>query len=157
MLVDLTKNKSGIGYDATQSIFVFTYLLTYLYLFHGAESFLKSQLILQLVKEFPAFSEPEGSLPYPQVPATCPYPESTPSRPHNSHFLKIHLNIILPSMSGSPQWSHSLRFPHQNPVHTSPLPHTHHMPRPSHSSRFYHVPSCYLNKLCFKLVKFLLV
>ena len=55
-----------------------------------------------------------------------------------SHFLKIHLNIILPSTSGSPQWSLSLRFPHQNPVHTSPLPHTRHMPRPSHSSRFYH-------------------
>ena len=55
-----------------------------------------------------------------------------------SHFLKIHLNIILPSMSGSPQWSLSLRFPHQNPVHTSTLPHTRHMLRPSHSSRFYH-------------------
>ena len=48
----------------------------------------------------------------------------------------IHLNIILPSASGPPQWSLSLRFPHQNPVHTSPLPHTRHMPRPSHFSRF---------------------
>ena len=55
-----------------------------------------------------------------------------------SHFLKIQLNIILPSTSGSPQWSLSLRFPNQNPVHPSPLPHTHHMPRPSHSSRFYY-------------------
>jgi len=55
-----------------------------------------------------------------------------------SHFLKIHLNIILPSTSGSPQWSPSLRLPHQNPVHASPLPHTRHMPCPSHSSRFYH-------------------
>ena len=50
---------------------------------------------------------------------------------HNptSHFLKIHLNIILPSAPGSPQWSLSLRFPHQNPVNASPLPHTRHMPR----------------------------
>jgi hypothetical protein len=27
-------------------------------------------------------------------------------------------------MPGSPQWFPSLRFPHQNPVRTSPLPHT---------------------------------
>jgi len=53
-----------------------------------------------------------------------------------SHLLKIHLNIILPSMFGSPQWPLSLRFPHQNPVHTSPLPHMCHMPHPSHSSRY---------------------
>src|SRR5215469_7750524 len=50
-----------------------------------------------------------------------------------SHFLKIHLNIILPSTSGSPQCSLSLRLLHQNHVHTSPLPHTCHMSRPSHS------------------------
>ena len=55
-----------------------------------------------------------------------------------SHFLKIHLNI-LPSTSWSPQWSLSIRFPHQNPVYASPVSHTRYMPRPSHSSRFYFV------------------
>ena len=55
-----------------------------------------------------------------------------------SYFLKIHLNIIFPSTSGSPQWPLSLRFPNQNLVHTSPLSHTRHLPQLSHSSRFYH-------------------
>jgi hypothetical protein len=39
-----------------------------------------------------------------------------------SYFLKIHLNIILLSTSGSSQWSLSLRFPHHIPVHASPFP-----------------------------------
>jgi len=39
-----------------------------------------------------------------------------------SHFLEIHLNIIFPSMPGSPQRSPSLRLPYQNPVNASPLP-----------------------------------
>ena len=55
-----------------------------------------------------------------------------------SHFLKTHLNITLSSTPGSPNWSLSFTFPHKNPVHASPLPHTRYMPHPSHSSRFYH-------------------
>ena len=63
---------------------------------------------------------------------------SIQSIPPTSHFLKIHLTIIISSTPGSPKWSFSLRFPHQNPVHASPVTHTRYMPRPSHSSRFYH-------------------
>jgi len=61
--------------------------------------------------------------------------------PTTSYFLKIHLNIFLPSTPGSTKWSLSLAFPHQNPVYASPLPHMRYMPRLSHFSRFYH-PNC---------------
>ena len=54
-----------------------------------------------------------------------------------SHLLEIHHNIH-PSTPRSPQWSPSLRFPQQDPIHPPLLPHISHMPSPSHSSRFYH-------------------
>ena len=63
--------------------------------------------------------EPEGSLPHSHHPANCPYSAPDKSSPYPpSHFLKIHLTIILPPF----KWSLSLSFPHQNPVQTSPLP-----------------------------------
>ena len=46
-----------------------------------------------------------------------------------SHLLEIHPNIR-PSMPRSPQWSLSLRFPHQDPIHPSLLTHMRHMPSP---------------------------
>ena len=50
-----------------------------------------------------------------------PPPVSILGRPnpvhiHTSHLLEIHSNIH-PSTPRSPQWSLSLRFPHQDPIH----------------------------------------
>jgi hypothetical protein len=73
--------------------------------------------------------EPEGSLPYSQVPATCPYPGPTPSSPH--HRLQLPedpLYIILPSTSGSPQMALS---PQASPPTPCALLSPRHMPRPS--------------------------
>ena len=73
----------------------------------------------------------------------CPPPVSILGQPNpvhipTSHLLEIHPNIIHPSMPRSPQWSPSLRFPQQDPIHLPLLTHMHHMPSPSHSSWFYH-------------------
>ena len=73
----------------------------------------------------------------------CPPPlpilsQLDPVQTLTSHFLKVHLNIILPSTPGSPKWFLFHKFPHQNSVCASPLPHTRYMPRPSHNSLFYH-------------------
>ena len=55
-----------------------------------------------------------------------------------SHFLKIHLSIMLPSTPGSSKWFLSLGFHHETRVYTPTLPHTSYMSRPSHSSPFDH-------------------
>ena len=43
-----------------------------------------------------------------------------------SHLLEIRPNIIHPSTPRSPQWSPSLRFPHQEPIKPSPHPYVPH-------------------------------
>ena len=47
----------------------------------------------------------------------------SPVHIRTSHLLEIHPNIIHPSTPRSPQWSPSLRFPHQDPIHpfSSPI------------------------------------
>ena len=62
-----------------------------------------------------------------------PPPVSTLGQPNPvripaSHLLEIRPNIIHPSTPRSPQWSLSLRFPHQDPIHPTLLTHT----RPAH-------------------------
>ena len=94
----------------------------------------------QLVKKFPVFYGTRRSIP---AFTNARHLSQSWARSIQSilpafHFLKIHLNIILPSTPGFHNRSISVGFPHQNPVYASPDPHTRYTPLPSHSSRFYH-------------------
>ena len=94
---------------------------------------------LQLVKKFPAFLwNPKVHYRTHKRPPNVPIlGQPNPVHIPTSHLLEIHPNIINPSTPRSPQWSLSLQFPHQDPIHPPLLAHTRHMPSPSHS-RFYH-------------------
>ena len=63
-----------------------------------------------------------------------PNPVHTPT----SNLLENHPIIIHPSTPRSPQWSLSLQFSHQDPIHPPLLTRTRHMPSTFSFSRFYH-------------------
>ena len=126
-------------------IYIHTYLLTYLftylltYLLTPCSRVLPEKLTgSQLVKKFPAFygtrrfitafaSACHLSLSWASsIQSIPPHPTSWRS----VLILSPHLRVGLPS------WALSVRFPHQNPVDASPLPHTRCIPRPSHYSHF---------------------
>ena len=105
---------------------IITYLFTYL--LHGAESFLRSYQVFSQSRNYPHLINTKVHHRSHKCPPSVPI-LSQIDLVHitTSHFLKIHLNIIPSSMARSPKWSVSFRFPHQNPVYASPLPHTHYM------------------------------
>ena len=74
---------------------------------------------LQIVKKFPPF---HGTRKFITALTSPPPHVSILGQPNpvyipTSHLLEIHPNITHPSTPRSPQWSPSLRFPHQDPIH----------------------------------------
>jgi hypothetical protein len=67
--------------------------------------------------------------------ANCPDHEKYHPSPSLSSASRRFNHLICAYVS---KWFLSLRFPNENPVYTSPLPHSCHMPCPSNSSRFDH-------------------
>ena len=57
-----------------------------------------------------------------RTPAVSILGQPNPIHIPTSHLLEIHPNIIHPSTPRSPQWSLSLRFPHQDPIHPLSTP-----------------------------------
>jgi len=69
--------------------------------------------------------KPEVSLRHSQVPANSPYPQPARSSPcPTSHFLNIHLNIVLQYTPGFSKCSVLSHVSLPNPVHASLLPYT---------------------------------
>jgi len=60
--------------------------------------------------------------------------------------------ILTSHLSRSIKWSRSLKFPNQNPVCTSPAPHSLHMPKPSHASWFDHLNNIWWGVQIIKLL-----
>ena len=105
--------------------YLLTYLLTYLFTYSMVQSPSWEANRFAASQEIPRISR------NPKVHYRThkrPPPVSILGQPNSvhiptSHLLENHPNIIHPSTLRSPQWSHSLRFPHQDPIHplSSPI------------------------------------
>jgi len=123
--------------------YLITYLLTYLFTYSLTQSLTHppihplthsltpwSRVLLEkltgshIVKKFPTFYGTQRFITV--FTSACnvylSWARSVQSMSPPSHFLKIHLNIILSLCKDLPMGSLSFRFPYQNPVCTSPHP-----------------------------------
>jgi hypothetical protein len=100
--------------------------LLYLYLLTAWCRVLFEKLTaLQLVKKFPAilWNPKVHHRTHKRPPPVPVLGQPNPVHIPTTHLLEIRPNIIHPSTPRSPQWSLSLRFPHQDPIHhlSSPI------------------------------------
>ena len=99
--------------------------MTLSYLLHGAESFWEANLLaasqdIPCISRIPKFHYRTHKRP----PPVSILGQSNPVHIPTSHLLEIHPNIIHPSTPRSLQWSLSLQFLYQDPIHPSLLTHT---------------------------------
>lgn len=96
----LYKESNGLLNNILLEASYFFHNTNHINLHHAEELFLRRYEILRQ-SNYLHFMEPPGSLPHSHEPTTCPHPQpdrSSPS-PSPSHFVMIHFNIIVPSVS----------------------------------------------------------
>ena len=97
----------------------------------SAASTRDSRILLNPKVHFPVHTSPPPGPVVSQInPVHVPPP---PSPTQSNFFYKIHFTTVHPFMPRYSKWSVYPRFPHQNSVCTSSLPHACHTPHPIHS------------------------
>ena len=138
MFIPVSWESKNIGFkECNINWQMFQTSTTLTYLLHGAKSFLRSLAVSELVKNSPSiYATFRFITTFTSACHLSLYWARSIQSTSPSHFLKIHLTIIPPSMPVSFKRSLSFSSPHQNPARTSSFPHMCYMPRPFHSSPF---------------------